>query len=91
MRISVIALAASASLSWGGTMLLVTTAALAWPNFGRTFLEVVSSIYPGYHPGPSIGSVMTGTLYAVVDGAAGGLVFAWLYNLLLRWFPSSAA
>ena len=91
MRINVIALAVTASLFWSGTMLLVTTAALVWPNFGRTFLEVVSSIYPGYRPGPSIGSVITGTLYAVVDGAIGGVVFAWLYNFLLRWFPGAAA
>jgi len=91
MRFSVIALGVTAALFWGGAMLVVTTAALVWPNFGRTFLEVVSSIYPGYHPGPSIGSVITGTLYAVVDGAVGGAVFAWLYNWLLRWFPSATA
>lgn len=91
MRFNVIALAVTAALLWGGAMLVVATAALVWPNYGRTFLEVVSSIYPGYHPGPSIGSVITGTLYAVVDGAVGGAVFAWLYNLLLRWFPSAAA
>lgn len=91
MRFNVIALAVTAALFWGGAMLVVTTAALLWPNFGRTFLEVISSIYPGYHPGPTIGSVITGTLYAVVDGAVGGAVFAWLYNLLLRWFPSATA
>ncbi len=91
MRFSVMALAATAALLWGGAMLVVATAALVWPNYGRTFLEVVSSIYPGYQAGPSIGSVITGTLYAVVDGAVGGAVFAWLYNLLLRWFPGAAA
>lgn len=91
MRFNVIALAVTGALLWGGAMLVVTTAALVWPNYGRTFLEVVSSIYPGYHPGPSIGSVVTGTLYAVVDGAIGGAVLAWLYNLLSRWFPTAAA
>lgn len=91
MRFNVVALAVTAALFWGGAMLVVATAALVWPSYGRTFLEVVASIYPGYHPGPSIGSVITGTLYAVVDGAVGGAVFAWLYNLLLRWFPGTAA
>jgi hypothetical protein len=91
MRFNVFALAVTAALLWGGAMLVVTTAALVWPNYGRTFLEVVSSIYPGYHPGPSIKSVVTGTLYAVVDGAIGGAVLAWLYNLLSRWFPTAAA
>jgi len=30
---------------------------------------------------PAVGSVIIGTLYALLDGAIGGLVFAWLYNL----------
>jgi hypothetical protein len=41
-------------------------------------------MYPGYEPGPGIGSVLTGTLYGLVDGAIGGAVFAWLYNLFAR-------
>lgn len=91
MRFNVVALAVTAALLWGGAILVVAAAALIWPNYGRTFLEVVSSIYPGYHPAPSIGSVVTGALYGVVDGAVGGAVFAWLYNLLSRRFPSTAA
>jgi hypothetical protein len=37
----------------------------------------MGSIYSGYHPGPGTGSVITGTLYGLVDGAIGGAVF-WL-------------
>jgi hypothetical protein len=90
MRLNIIAFAVTAGLLWGGVILLVAAASLVWPNYGRTFLEVLSSIYSGYHPGPSIGSVITGTLYGVVDGAVAGAVFAWLYNLLSRRFPSTA-
>ena len=68
MRLNIIAFAATCALLWAGAILVVTTAALVWPDYGRTFLELVSSIYPGYHPGPSIGSVVTGTLYGLVDG-----------------------
>jgi len=28
-----------------------------------------------------MGSVVTGTIYALVDGVIGGAIFGWLYNL----------
>ena len=34
----------------------------------------------------TFGSVLNVTLYALIDGAIGGLVFAWLYNLLVARF-----
>jgi CBS domain-containing protein len=46
----------------------------------RCWPAVCASIYPGYHPGTGMGSVATGTLYALVDGAVGGAILAWLYN-----------
>ncbi len=36
---------------------------------------------PGYRPGTGMGSVVTGTIYALVDGVIGGAIFGWLYNL----------
>lgn len=91
MRFNVIALSVTSALIWGGMILVVATANLIWPNYGRALLEVIAAIYPGYQPDPSIGSIVTGTLYGLVDGAIGGAVFAWLYNLLSRRFPSAAA
>lgn len=91
MRFNVIALSTTSALIWGGAILVVATANLMWPDYGRAFLELAAAIYPGYQPGLSIGSIMTGTLYGLVDGAIGGAVFAWLYNLLSRRFPSAAA
>ena len=55
---------------------------MMWPSYGATFLEVVSSLYPGYEPG-GLGQVISGTLYALVDGAIGGAIFAWIYNLFV--------
>jgi hypothetical protein len=48
------------------------------------FLQLMASIYPGYDASPTIGSVIVGTLYALLDGAIAGLIFAWLYNLFVR-------
>jgi hypothetical protein len=91
MRFNVIAFSVTSALIWGGAILVVATANLLWPNYGRAFLELAAAIYPGYQPGPSIGSILTGTFYGLVDGAIGGAVFAWLYNLLSRRFPGAAA
>ena len=84
MRIGIGALSVTCALIWGGAILVVATANLIWPSYGRALLELAASIYPGYQAGPSIGSVVVGTLYGLADGAIGGAVFAWLYNLLLR-------
>lgn len=52
-----------------------------WPPYGKAFLEVMSSVYPGYKAAGTLGSVVVGTLYyALLDGAVGGALFAWLYN-----------
>ena len=91
MRLDVTALTLSVGLSWGAAILIVGLANLIWPGYGRVFLDVVASIYPGYHPGSGAGSVITGTLYAMVDGAIGGAVFGWLYNLLAHRRPGGAA
>jgi hypothetical protein len=82
MKLSIRALAITAAIIWGGAVLLVGLANLVWPTYGGAFLEVVASVYPGYNASGTIGSVVVGSLYAMLDGAVGGLVFAWLYNLV---------
>lgn len=91
MRFNVIALAATAALLCGAAILIVASANLVWPTYGRAFLELAASVYPGYQASPAVGSVITGTLYGLVDGAIAGAVFGWLYNLLSRQFSSAAA
>jgi hypothetical protein len=82
MRLNITAMALAFGLIWGGGLLVVGAANLIWPGYGQAFLQLCASIYPGYRPGTGIGSVITGTIYALVDGGVGGAVFAWLYNSL---------
>ncbi len=82
MRLNTTAFALTAGIIWGGAVLLVAAANLIWPGYGRAFLDLAASIYPGYQPGTGVGSVITGALYGLVDGTIGGAVFAWLYNQL---------
>ena len=82
MRLCVRSLALAASLLWGGMFFFVALiATLTGGTYGSVFLDFGASIYPGYHgPGGGFGSVIVVTLYALVDGAIGGALFAWLYN-----------
>ncbi|MGE5220204.1 MAG: hypothetical protein ACM3SP_24645 [Chloroflexota bacterium] len=80
MKVSVKGITFSAAMTWGLVVLFVGVINLASPSYGLAFLELVSSIYPGYHPVATVGNVIVGTLYAIVDGAVGGAIFACLYN-----------
>ncbi len=91
MRLHITALSFTVGLIWGAAIFLVAVANLIWPNYGQAFLELASSIYPGYHPSSSIGSVIIGTLYGIVDGAIGGAVFAWVYNFFVHRLSSGTA
>ena len=91
MKLSIRALTVTAAIIWGGLVLLVGLANLIWPLYGAAFLELIASVYPGYHAARTFGSVIVGTAYAVVDGALGGLIFAWVYNLVACCCKPAAA
>jgi hypothetical protein len=83
VKINVKVLAFVAAVTWGIlAMLLTGSANLIWPTYGREFLQVMASVYPGYHAARSFGQVLIGTLYGLADGAVCGIVFGWPYNLL---------
>lgn len=65
-------------------MLVTGLANMMWPDYGKAFLDAMSSVYPGYSATGSIGQVINGTLYAAIDGLIGGAVFAWLYNAFAK-------
>lgn len=90
MKLNITALASTAGIFWGAALLLVALANLAYPGYGRAFLDLSASIYPGYRPGTGVGSVIVATLYALVDGAIAGAVLGWIYNLMIRVFSTSA-
>ncbi len=82
MKFSAKALAVACAILWGGAILLVSLTNLVIPNYGRQFLEMLSSWYPGYHATRTVAEVVIVTLYAIADGLIGGALFAWLYNRL---------
>ena len=81
MKCSVKGLAVAAGVGWGGCVLLLGLLNLVWPSYGVAVLDLARSIYPGYGNMSGFGAVIVGTMYALVDGAIAGAIFAWLYNL----------
>jgi len=80
MKLSTKALALTSGIVWGLAILVTGLANLAWGSYGQQFLQVMSSVYPGYHASRSIAEVIIGTLYGFTDGLIGGAIIAWLYN-----------
>ncbi len=51
-------------------------------DWGRIMVAVLASLYPGYSS--ALPGIIAGTLWAFVDGALFGVLFAWLYNKIAR-------
>ncbi|MDH4260171.1 MAG: hypothetical protein OEW16_07685 [Gammaproteobacteria bacterium] len=84
MKMNIKALAIAIGVVWSACVLLVGVAHLVWPGYGVAFLDLVASIYPGFHPANGFVAMIVGALYALIDGAIGGAVIAWLYNATVR-------
>ena len=83
MRFNVIQLGLTLSIIWAVLVLLIGIINLIFPAYGVAFLQLVDSIYPGYHFGKwGFGGVIVATLYAALDGFILGVLFAWLHSLV---------
>lgn len=80
MRLNTKAAAITGALMWGGIIFLVALGNVMFQGYGQALLSVAASIYPGYSVEADLGSVVVGTLYAMLDGLIGGWLVAWLYN-----------
>lgn len=83
MRLNVKALTLTAGILWALALFLTGLANLIWSGYGESFLNVMASLYPGYHANGLFGDLVVGTLYAFVDGIICGWLFGWLYNRIV--------
>lgn len=81
MRLNLKAISLTSGILWGLVILLTGIMNLIWTGYGDAFLKVIASLYPGFNAKGSFGDVIVGTVYALVDGAACGFIFGWVYNL----------
>lgn len=72
----------AAAILGGLCMLIVGLINLADPSYGGEFLRMMSSIYPGADSARTIGKVLLGTVYGLVDGAISGFIFMMLYRMV---------
>ena len=78
-RFNLKALALSLGITWAlGLLFLGWVGAFGW---GLEAVDVFSSFYIGYEP-TFIGGVI-GAVWGFIDGAVGGIVIGFLYNLFL--------
>jgi len=82
MKLNLKALSITAGILTAAAILVTGIANLVWSGYGTPFLQMMASIYPGYHASGTIGDLIAGTLYGLVDGLVCGWVFGWLYNRL---------
>lgn len=83
-KLSVKAFGIAFSILWGFAVLMVGICNFVWMGYGENFLALVSSIYPFYQLDGTLGSVVIGTAWALLDGFIGGMILAWLYNCALK-------
>ena len=91
MKLNLKALVVTFAILWAGVLLIVGVANILWPGYGREFLQMMASLYPGYAASGSFGDVIVGSLYALVDGAIVGLILGGLYNLIAGKFDDEDA
>lgn len=80
MRLSVRGLAFAGGLLWSGAILYVGLVSLVVPSYGSTFLQMMSSIYIGFHASRTLGDALVGMIEGLADGAIAGFLFGWFYN-----------
>ncbi len=84
MKLDLKALAYAGAALCGGSTLIVGLINLSVPDYGLEFLELLASLYPGYTAERSVESILIGTGYALIKGAAVGWLTGWLYNRLVK-------
>jgi hypothetical protein len=82
VKLSLKAIIIAAALLKAVSFLFVSLMNLILPPYGGGFLALMTSLYPGYDPTTGPISILVGTLYAFIAGAAAGVVFGCIYNIL---------
>jgi hypothetical protein len=79
MKLNVKAFAITCGLMWGFGVFALTWWIMAFEG-ATGEVTIIGKLYRGYSITP-LGSLI-GLIWALADGFVGGLIFAWLYNLL---------
>jgi hypothetical protein len=82
MKLSIKGMAIASAVLCGGSIFITAVINRAFPGYGGAYLNLASSLYPGFHPGGMKAGIV-GSLYGLLDGAVCGALFAWIYNMAM--------
>ncbi len=88
MRLNVKAFALTCALLWGLGLFFITWWIILFEGQQAETGSLIARVYRGF-AFTTVGSLI-GFAWAFVDGLIGGMIFAWLYNLLARKMGSAA-
>jgi hypothetical protein len=80
MKLSLKAMIMAGALFKAVVFLFISLMNLILRPYGGAYLAFISSLYPGYDPVNWPIAMILGTLYSLIAGALGGLLFGCLYN-----------
>ena len=80
-KLDVKAVGISVGIIWSLSVLILGLMAM-WFGWGMAVAEILSSMYIGYEP--TILGCVIGGLWGFADACIGGLVAAWLYNIISK-------
>ena len=87
MKLNIAAFALAFGIWWGGAVFLLTWW-LILLGADPGVLSILQTAYVGYTISP-LGSLV-GLVWGSIDGAIGGAILAWLYNLIAKRLNASA-
>lgn len=88
MKLNVKAFALTCGVVWGLGLFLLTWWIILFDG-ATGEITIIGRIYRGFNISP-VGSLI-GLIWALIDGAIGGAIFAWLYNLVAARIPNKTA
>ena len=88
MKLNIAAFALALGICWGGAVLGLTWW-LIFLDADAGAMSLLQTAYIGYTLSP-LGSIV-GLAWGFIDGAIGGAILAWLYNLFVKRFGSPTA
>jgi hypothetical protein len=82
-KLCVCGVAVACAILWAGGLAVVGLVNRFHPDYGTWYLQLVGSLYPGYHAMTGLKNLLVGVLYALVDGAVCGALFGLVYNFIV--------
>lgn len=90
MKLSIKGLAMAGGLTWAIGVFVGGLVAFSAPDWGIQYMQLLGAIFPGVEE-LTMSALLVATTYALVEGAAGCAVFAWIYNRFAGAAPDQAA